>query len=124
MTSTTAPAAARATRFPLRALIVLHLAELAGPAAGIHDFGRDLIWSGSDDCARVDLVDLNQVAIAYEAVLDAARSPRDIAANVNAGLLERLWPTLGMNPARRRAWEAANPELAAARAAHADAKAA
>jgi hypothetical protein len=79
---------------------------------------RRLIWSGGEDCGRVDLGRLPAVTIAYESIIDAARDPEDLAAYLNAGLLTALWPAIGMTAARRQAWEAANPELAAARMAH------
>jgi hypothetical protein len=76
---------------------------------------RRLVWSGGEDCGCVDMGNLPAVTVAYESILDAARDPADLAACLNAGLLTALWPAIGMAPARRRAWEAVNPELAAAR---------
>jgi len=76
---------------------------------------RRLLWSGGQDCGHVDLGNAHAVTVAYESILDAARDPADLAAYLNAGLLTALWPSIGMSTARRQAWEAANPELAAAR---------
>jgi hypothetical protein len=76
---------------------------------------RHLVWSGGQDCGRVDTGNPYAVTVAYESILDTARDPADLAACLNASLLTALWPCIGMAPARRRAWEAVNPELADAR---------
>jgi hypothetical protein len=76
---------------------------------------RSLIWSGGEDCGRIDLGNPHAVAVAYESILDAARDPADLAAYLNPGLLVTAWPYMGMAPATRRAWEEANPELASSR---------
>ncbi|HEX3963448.1 MAG TPA: hypothetical protein VHZ03_43575 [Trebonia sp.] len=55
------------------------------------------------------------MTVAYESILDTARDPADLATYLNASLLTALWTCIGMAPARRRAWEAVNPELAIAR---------
>jgi hypothetical protein len=75
---------------------------------------RRFVWSGGEDCGRVDTGNPHAVAIAYESILDAARDPADLAAYLNVGLLMALWPSIGMTTARRRAWEALNPQLAKA----------
>jgi hypothetical protein len=93
----------------------LALSELHGPGEGILEVPRSLAWSGGQDCGLVDTASRGAVAIAYESILDAARDPADLAAYLNAGLLTALWPSIGMPLARRRAWEAVNPVLAAAR---------
>jgi hypothetical protein len=76
---------------------------------------RHLVWSGGQDCGPVDMGNPYAVTVAYESILDAARDPADLAIYLNADLLTALWPCIGMTPARRGAWEAVNPELAAAR---------
>jgi hypothetical protein len=82
---------------------------------------RRLVWSGGQDCGRVDMGNPHAVTVAYESILDAARDPADLASYLNASLLTALWPAIGMTAARRAAWEAANPELAAARQAQSSA---
>lgn len=79
---------------------------------------RRLIWSGGEDCGRIDTSNPHAVTVAYESILDAARDPADLSAYLNASLLTALWPAIGMSAVRRQAWEAVNPELAAARVAH------
>ena len=76
---------------------------------------RHLVWSGGEDCGRVDMGNPHAVTVAYESILDTARDPADLATYLNASLLTALWTCIGMAPARRRAWEAVNPELAVAR---------
>jgi hypothetical protein len=108
---------ARPARFR-RPVVALALSDLHGPGEGILEVPRHLAWSGGQDCGHVDTGNRHAVTVAYESVLDAARAPEDLAACLNAGLLTALWPAIGMAPARRRAWEAVNPQLAAARLAH------
>lgn len=90
------------------------LADLQGPRDGILIVPRRLYWSGAPQCAQVDLRDEDQVALAYESIIDAAHSTAELAGYLNAELLVRIWPTLGIVPARRQAWESGNPELALA----------
>lgn len=47
----------------------------------------------------------------YEAVLDAAVATGDITRYLNADLLVRVWPALGMSRVKRDAWEGRFPEL-------------
>ena len=61
----------------------------------------------------MDLHAEDEIALAYEPIIDAAHAPTDLAKNLNAELLTRVWPTLGVALARRQAWEARKPELAA-----------
>ena len=115
MTATAARASGAATRRARRVIVPASLADLRGPADAL-DLPARLYWSGPGIGGRFDLAVPDQAAIAYEAVLEAARALDDITAHLDAGLLATLWPTLGMRTATRRAWEAAFPELAAASA--------
>jgi hypothetical protein len=115
MTATAAWAPGAAIRRARRVIVPASLADLYGPA-DVLDLPARLYWSGPGMGGRFDLAVPDQAAIAYEAVLEAARVLDDITAHLDAGLLAALWPTLGMRTATRRAWEAAFPELAAASA--------
>jgi hypothetical protein len=92
--------------------VAADLAGLHGPGEGTLEVPRRLYWSGDEDCGSVDLADPAQVAAAYAAILNVAATEDDLSTYLNATLLARLWPYLGMSLARRRAWEARNPELA------------
>lgn len=107
-------ARARVPRVMRRAVAVPALADLRGPRDGTLMVPRRLYWSGDERRALVDLHNEDEVALAYESIIDAARAEADLAANLNAELLVRVWPTLGIAAARREAWETRNPELARA----------
>jgi hypothetical protein len=94
-----------------RAVVTAELSRLQGPAEGTLEVPRRLFWSGDENCGSVDLQDSAAVAGVYEAIIDAARTEDDLAAFLNRDLLVRAWPVLGMNLAKRRAWESRNPEL-------------
>lgn len=100
----------------LRPIVVpASLDELHGPSSGVVTPPRRLWWSGQEG-ATFDLDNRVQAAELYEAILEAARTQRDIADHLDPGLLAELWPELGMRRATREAWEAAHPILAAATA--------
>ena len=84
------------------------LDDLRGPASGVVDLPVRLYWSGS---RRFDLADPHQAADLCEAVLDTAATSGDITGWLNAGLLIRAWPVLGMSRAKRDAWESRFPVL-------------
>jgi hypothetical protein len=109
-------ARAEAPRSLGRAVEIPALADLQGPRDGLLVVPRRLYWSSDDQCGLVALQNEDEVALAYEAIIDAARITADLAENLNAELLVRVWSTLGIALARREAREAGNPELAAARA--------
>jgi hypothetical protein len=116
--SATAPlltAGANGPRQVRRAVEVPALDSLRGPGEGVLTVPRRLYWSGDEQCGAVDLGDENEVALAYESIIDAARFPGELTEYLNAGLLARVWPTLGVGRARRRAWESRNPALSASR---------
>jgi len=116
--STDPPARPQLTTRPrqLRPIVVpASLDELHGPSSGLVTLPRCLWWSGEEGTA-FDLGDRGQAAELYEAVLEAARTYRDITDHLDAGLLVELWPELGMRRATRLAWEDAHPVLATATA--------
>jgi hypothetical protein len=88
------------------------LEGLRGPASGILELPLRLFWSGSSDGpARFDLDAPHDALAAYQIVIGEARTPADLADYLNAGLLERLWPSLRLPAEIRRAWEAGHPAL-------------
>jgi hypothetical protein len=95
-----------------RAVEIPALGDLRGPREGTLSVPRRLYWSGDERCGTVDLSDENEVALAYESILDAARFTGEFTEYLNAELLARVWPTIGVDRARRRAWESRNPSLA------------
>ncbi|HEY1703010.1 MAG TPA: hypothetical protein VGG75_25180 [Trebonia sp.] len=116
---TAAPLAAAGANGPRRvrrAVEVPALADLEGPGAGTLTVPRRLYWTGGDHCGTVDLNDENEVALTYESIIDTAHFTGEFTEYLNAGLLLRVWPTLGVDRSRRRAWESRNPALAARRA--------
>jgi hypothetical protein len=84
------------------------LDDLRGPASGVVELPVRLYWSGS---RRFDLADPHQAADLCEAVLDTAATAGDITGWLNAGLLIRAWPVLGMSRAKRDVWESRFPVL-------------
>ena len=94
-----------------RAVEAPALMNLHGPHDGTLVVPRRLYWSGGADCGQVDLANEDEIALAYESIIEAARTTADLMEHLNAQLLIRVWPTLGIAPARREAWQASNPEL-------------
>jgi hypothetical protein len=93
----------------LRPVIVpASLDDLHGPASGVVELPVRLYWSGS---RQFDLTDPHQAADMCEAILDTAATVGDIARYLNADLLIRVWPVLGMSRAKRDAWESQFPVL-------------
>jgi hypothetical protein len=89
-------------------IVPASLDDLRGPASGVVELPVRLYWSGS---RQFDLADPHQVADMCEAVLDAAATTGDITCYLNAGLLIRAWPVLGMSRLKRDAWESRFPVL-------------
>jgi hypothetical protein len=85
------------------------LEDLRGPASGVVELPVRLYWSSG--ARQFDLADLDQVAAMYDAVLDGAAVIGDITGYLNADLLARAWPDLGMSRAKREAWENRFPVL-------------
>jgi hypothetical protein len=93
----------------LRPVIVpASLEDLRGPASGTVELPVRLYWSGS---RQFDLADPHQAVDLCEAVLDTAATAADITTYLNAGLLIRAWPVLGVSRAKRDAWESRFPVL-------------
>ena len=84
------------------------LEDLHGSASGVVELPVRLYWSGSP---RFDLADPDQAADMYEAVLDVAATVEDLASYLNADVLVRVWPVLGMTRAKQNAWESRFPVL-------------
>jgi hypothetical protein len=87
------------------------LLDLHGPWVGVLELPQRLCWSLDAEQRRFDLGDLNQVASAYEYVLDGARTPADLAGNLNGWLLVAAWDRIGLDRRKRAAWETAHPLL-------------
>jgi hypothetical protein len=87
------------------------LLDLHGPWTGVLELPQRLCWSLDAGQRRFDLGDLNRVASAYEYVLDAARTPADLADHLNGWLLAAAWDRIGMDRRKRAAWETAHPLL-------------
>jgi hypothetical protein len=93
----------------LRPVIVpSSLGDLHGPESGVVELPVELYWSGS---AEFDLADPQQAAAMYDAVLDTASTADVLSRYLNAGVLIRVWPVLGMTRAKRNEWETRFPEL-------------
>jgi hypothetical protein len=116
MSTMTAQAAATGAvtrpRRMLRPVIVApSLLDLHGPWVGVLELPQRLCWSLDAEQRRFDLGDLDRVASAYEYVLDAARTPADLADHLNGWLLAAAWDRIGLDRRKRAAWEAAHPLL-------------
>jgi hypothetical protein len=91
------------------AFVPASLAGLHGPSSGTMTLPHRLYWTRG---GRVfDLDDRDDALDAYEAVLDAAGSPGDIARFLNGDLLASLWPEICIHRGTRAAWEHAHPQL-------------
>jgi len=90
------------------AVMPASLDDLRGPASGVVELPVRLYWSGPRE---FDLADPDRVADMCEAVLDVSATADDLARYLNAGLLISVWPVLGLNRAKRDAWENRFPVL-------------
>jgi hypothetical protein len=90
-------------------IVPASLDDLRGPASGVVELPVSLYWSAGP--RRFDLADPDQAADLCEAVLDAAAAAADLTTYLNAGVLTRAWPVLGMSRAKRAAWENRFPVL-------------
>ena len=91
------------------AIVPARLEDLRGPASGVAELPVRLYWSSGS--RQFDLADPDHVAAMYDAVLDGASVIGDITGYLNADLLVRAWPHLGMSRAKREAWENRFPVL-------------
>ncbi|HEY3980577.1 MAG TPA: hypothetical protein VGM79_25090 [Streptosporangiaceae bacterium] len=93
----------------LRPVIVpASLDDLHGPGSGVVELPVHLYWSGS---RQFDLADPHQAAALCDAVVDAAATTEVLARYLNADVLIRAWPVLGMSRVKREAWERQFPVL-------------
>jgi hypothetical protein len=90
-------------------IVPASLDDLRGPASGVEELPVRLYWSAGS--RQFDLADPDQVTALCEAVIDAATAIGDITRYLNADLLVRAWPALGMDRVRRDAWESRFPVL-------------
>jgi hypothetical protein len=90
------------------------LDELRGPTAGTARLPHHMDWSGSPD---YDLDTPARLASMYETVLNEAATIDDLRAWIDGRTLYRLWPTLWLPNALRRAWEHRFPQLTSRRTA-------
>ena len=84
------------------------LDELRGPTSGTVALPHHLDWSGSP---VYDLDDPAELASMYKTVLNEAATVDDLRMWLNRQLLMRLWPTLWLPAALRRAWQQRFPML-------------
>jgi hypothetical protein len=96
-------------RHPRPVIVPASLDDLRGPASGVVELPLRLYWSAGS--RRFDLADPHQAADLCEAILDTAATAADITAYLNADLLIRAWPAVGMSRAKRDAWESRFPVL-------------
>jgi hypothetical protein len=94
-------------------VIAAALADLHGPASGVVELPLHLFWSAAD--RRFNLDARWDALAAYQSVLNNARDVGDLERFLSPGLLADLWPELILPARIRQVWEAAHPELAAAR---------
>jgi hypothetical protein len=102
------PTPASAPRRLRPVIMPASLGDLCGPTSGVVELPVRLYWSGS---RQFDLADPHQAADVCEAILDTAATADDITRYLNADLLIRVWPVLGMSRAKRDAWESQFPVL-------------
>jgi hypothetical protein len=109
--ATTAGTVPRPRRTLRPVIVPPSLLDLHGPWIGVLELPQRLCWSLDAEQRRFDLADLDRVASAYEYVLDAARTPADLAENINGWLLAAAWDRIGLDRRKRAAWETAHPLL-------------
>jgi len=92
-----------------RALVIVDLADLRGPAGGTVELPIWLFWHPNRT------FDLNDPAISrwvYQIVLREASRPEDLTTYLNGEILVELWLDLHLPRGVRRAWEERHPSLA------------
>lgn len=108
----------RARRYQTRpgrmAVLVDDLDELRGPSGGLVELPHHLLWQPD---RTVDLDDGWDREWAYSLVLREALTVADLRAWLDGATLRRLWPSLNLPTAVRRAWETRHPGLASRNAA-------
>jgi transposase-like protein len=86
-----------------RVLVIDHLADLRGPAAGTVELPLRLFWSLPDH--RFDLDDPDMRLWYYQTILREASRVEDLTTYLDAATLVSLWPDLYLPKGVRRAWE-------------------
>lgn len=81
---------------------------LRGPANGVIQLPRHLKWSGSTE---YDLALPGRIVDLYRTVINEAATPADLYAYLDRDILVKLWPSMWLPSAIRRAWESRFPEL-------------
>jgi hypothetical protein len=98
-----------------RVLVVLNLADLRGPVAGLVELPIRLFWSGASPMFDIGNPGTRQWV--YETVLQQASRPEDLTTLLDGRTLVALWPRLFVPKGVRQAWEDEHPVLRAASAA-------
>jgi len=81
---------------------------LRGPSKGVVHLPRHLKWSGSREYG---LAVPGRIVDLYRTVINEAATPADLYAYLNREVLIKLWPSMWLPLAVRRAWEGRFPEL-------------
>jgi hypothetical protein len=116
--STVRPAAIRtqySARPGRRAIVIMDLADLHGPASGTIELPLWLYWSGPSP--EFDLAEPFMRRWLYQTVLREAARPEDLADYLNQDMLITEWPDLHLPAGIRQAWQERYPELRTAAAA-------
>ena len=93
-------------------LVAVSLADLRAPVSGVVELPLHLFWSGRDSRdSQFSLDDPFRQRELYRTVLREARSPDDLAAFLNGGVLTALWGRLVLPKMVRKAWEDQHPVL-------------
>jgi hypothetical protein len=93
-------------------LVAVSLADLRGPTSGVVELPLHLFWSGGDTRdSRFSLDDPAGRRQVYRTVLREARSPDDLAAFLDGGMLTALWARLVLPRSVREAWAGQHPAL-------------
>lgn len=93
-------------------LVAVSLADLRAPVSGVVELPLHLFWSGQDSRdSQFSLDDPSRRRELYRTVLREARSPDDLAAFLNGGMLTALWARLVLPKMVRKAWEDQHPFL-------------
>jgi hypothetical protein len=91
-----------------RAIVVLDLADLQGPACGVIDLPIRLFWYPDKS---FDLENSQLLREMYETVLREASRPDDLPRFLNTEVLVRIWPSLHLPKGVRSAWAERHPQL-------------
>jgi hypothetical protein len=92
-----------------RALVIVDLTDLRGPADGTVELPIWLFWHPN---RTFDLDDRALRRWVYQIVLREASRPEDLTTYLNGEILVELWPDLPLPRGVRRAWEEQHPSLA------------